>query len=215
MKTNFIAYGAGVGSTALLYQNFDAIKRGDIEVVYSDHQCDLPESRAYPDIISQVLDIDVTRLNPGNLYDYCYKRKILPSIHWRWCTDKFKIQPMRKYVDGDIPMIGLTLDEKRRAYDFAFKGKSEFPLINKNITRNQAFDMIEDQKPCKSGCYFCPFQKKEKWIELYHNHKDLFEKALKLEENALSRNPNIWLYKRKLRNLKREIETQTKLYNFI
>jgi 3'-phosphoadenosine 5'-phosphosulfate sulfotransferase (PAPS reductase)/FAD synthetase len=160
MKRKFIAYGAGVGSTALLYRNLDSIRNGNIEVIYSDHQCDLPESRSYPKIISDALDIDITILTPGSLYDYCYKRKILPSIHWRWCTDKFKIRPMRRYVDGDIPIIGLTLDEKRRAHDFAFNGRSNFPLIDNGITRNNALSMITDQKPCKSGCYFCPFQKK-------------------------------------------------------
>lgn len=211
MTRTFIAYGAGVGSTALLYLKKDAIRSGDIEVVYSNHGQDLQETRDYLKTIKDALDIDITVLNVGNLYDYCWQKQILPSVHWRWCTDKFKIRPMRKYVDGDIPAIGITLDECKRAYDFRFNGKSTFPLLDQNITRNQALQMIDAEKPCKSGCYFCPFQKKEAWIKLYKEHKDLYEKAERLEENALKRNNKIWLYKGGLRHLRMEIETQTRL----
>lgn len=207
----FVAYGAGVGSTALLYLKEPQILSGEIEVVYSDHGCDLPESREFIQKISADMDIDITRLNAGNLYDYCWKKRILPSIRWRWCTDKFKIRPMKKYVDGDIPLIGITLDERHRAFDFQFNGQSKFPLLNERITRNQALHMIETEKPCKSGCYFCPFQGKEKWRSLYKNHRDLFERAVRLEEHARERNPKIWLYDGLLRNLKTEFETQSNL----
>jgi hypothetical protein len=211
MKREFVAYGAGVGSTALLYLKKPLIRTGDIEVVYSDHGCDLPETREYIRTISQALDIDITTLPAGNLYDYCWQKRLLPSIHWRWCTDKFKIRPMKKYVDGDIPMIGITLDERRRASDFRFGGKSSFPLLEKHITRNQAEDMIESEKPCKSGCFFCPFQGKEQWRQLFAHHKDLFEMAIRLEEHARERNPKIYLYNGLLRNLKREFQTQATL----
>lgn len=213
--TEFIAYGAGVGSTALLYLKKPQIKSGEIEVVYSDHGCDLPESREYIHKISDQIDIDITCLNAGNLYDYCWQKKILPSIHWRWCTDKFKIRPMKKYVDGDVPAIGITVDERHRAYDFRFGGRSSFPLLDKRVTRNQALSMIEAEKPCKSGCFFCPFQGKEQWRQLYKNHRDLFDKAVALEERARSRNPKIWLYDGLLNNLKREFETQMDLMKFI
>jgi len=122
---------------------------------------------------------------------------------------------MKKYVDGDIPAIGITMDERKRANDFRFGGKSRFPLLDQNITRNQALAMIEAEKPCKSGCFFCPFQKKEAWIKLYKEHKELYEKAERLEENAWKRNRNIWLYKGGLHRLRKEIETQTDLIRWI
>lgn len=209
--SEFIAYGAGVGSTALLYLKKRAIQSGEIEVIYSDHGCDLPESREYIRKISDKMDIDITCLTAGNLYDYCWQKRILPSIHWRWCTDKFKIRPMRKYVDGDVPAIGITLDERNRAYDFRFCGKSVFPLLEKRITRNQALNIIDGEKPCKSGCFFCPFQKKEQWRQLFIHHKDLFERARQLEDHARERNHRIYLYKGQLKNLEREFQTQVAL----
>lgn len=210
-KREFVAYGAGVGSTALLYLKKPQIRAGDIEVIYADHGCDLPETREYIGTISQALDVDITTLCAGNLYDYCWRKRLLPSIHWRWCTDKFKIRPMKKYVDGDVPMIGITLDERRRAYDFRFGGKSSFPLLEKRITRTQAEGMINAEKPCKSGCFFCPFQKKAQWRSLFACHKALFAKARRLEDRARERNPKIYLYKGLLKNLEREFQTQAAL----
>jgi len=36
--------------------------------------------------------------------------------------------------------------------------------------------------PMKSGCYICPFQKRQQWIELRRNNPELFCKAQQLEE---------------------------------
>ena len=41
----------------------------------------------------------------------------------------------------------------------------------------------------RSGCYFCPFQTKKNWINLYKNHPDLFYKA-KSYEDERNKNPN-------------------------
>jgi hypothetical protein len=196
-----IAFGAGWGSSQLVLDNLKEIKAGDLEVVYINTHTDLPETETYLYEIQQALDFDVTVRDAGSLYDYCIKNKIVPSIRFRWCTDKFKIRPMKKYIDGDIPLIGLTYDEKWRARDFDIKGASKFPLINQETTRYQIEESIqanpEIPKPCKSGCFFCPFQSKEQWRLLYFNHLDLFQKALILEKNAMSRNPNMTLYSNK------------------
>ena len=34
----------------------------------------------------------------------------------------------------------------------------------------------------RSGCYFCFFQRRDEWIGLAENHKDLFEKAKQYEK---------------------------------
>lgn len=210
MVKEYIAYGGGVGSTKILLGNVNLIKK-DLEVIYSNHQSDLPETFKYIDYIKNELDIDITVLNVGNLYDYCWKHKILPSIYWRWCTDKFKVRPMKRYVDGDIPLIGLTYDERSRSKGFRYSGKSEFPLINNRITRNKALKSFNCDIPYKSGCFFCPFQSKEEWRQLYLNHHDLFLKALKLEEKAKQRNQKIYLYKGGLKRLYDEFRFQSSL----
>ena len=208
----FIAYGGGVGSTALILKNISIVKKGDLEVVFIDHKSDLPETYYYVKKIQDFLDFDITIKESENLYDYCWQHKILPSIHWRWCTDKFKIRPMKKYVGKDIPQIGLSYDEKWRAKDFEINGKAQYPLIKEEITKRKALlDFKDVPIPCKSGCYFCPFQNKEQWRLLFFNHRDLFEKAVSLENRARERNPKIWLYEGLLKRLKIEFEEQQEL----
>jgi len=205
----FIAYGGGVGSTALIIKNLKLIKEGELEIVFVNHESDLPETYEYVRNIQQELDIDITTKNTGNLFDFCWHHRILPSIHWRWCTDKFKIRPMKKYVGKDIPQIGYTWDERKRAFGFP---DSIYPLIDGEITRTQALREFKGIKiPCKSGCFFCPYQNKEAWRQLFFNHPYLFLKALLLEERARERNPNIWLYEGLLKNLNREFKEQQTL----
>jgi 3'-phosphoadenosine 5'-phosphosulfate sulfotransferase (PAPS reductase)/FAD synthetase len=36
------------------------------------------------------------------LYDYCWDKKIVPSIKFRDCTSKFKISPIRKFMRKEL-----------------------------------------------------------------------------------------------------------------
>ena len=38
--------------------------------------------------------------------------------------------------------------------------------------------------PGKSSCFFCPAMKKSEIRTLYHKHRDLYERAIALENNA-------------------------------
>jgi len=208
----YIAYGGGVGSTALILKNLDKVKKGELEIIFVNHESDLPETYNYVRNIQQELDIDITVRDAGSLFDFCWQKRLVPSIHWRWCTDKFKIQPMKKYAGKDIPQIGLSFDERWRARDFNINKTSRFPLIEHEITKRTALNTFNDVPvPCKSGCYFCPFQKKEAWLQLFFNHPYLFLKAILLEDRARERNPNIWLYQGLLKNLYREFKEQKEL----
>lgn len=211
-RSPYIAYGGGVGSSALILRHLKKVRAGDLEVVFINHGADLPETYNYVKDIQQDLDIDITTRDAGSLYDYCWYHKILPSIHWRWCTDKFKIRPMKRYAGNDIPMIGLSYDERWRAKDFQINGNSTFPLIQTGVTKTAALKEFKEVSiPCKSGCFFCPFQKKTQWRNLFFNHPYLFLKALLLENKARERNRNIWLYEGLLKNLDREFREQTEL----
>jgi hypothetical protein len=212
----FIAYGGGVGSSALILRNLKSVKKKELEVVFVNHGADLPETYNYVRNIQNELDFDVTILATENLFDYCWQHKILPSIHWRWCTDKFKIRPMKKYVGKDIPQIGLSFEERWRAKDFEINKRASFPLIRESITKRKALLEFNDVKvPCKSGCFFCPFQKKEQWRQLFFNHPFLFLKAMLLENRVRQRNKNIWLYEGLLKNLDREFREQRELLRLI
>lgn len=198
----YLSYGAGVGSTGLICYMLDEIQAGDIEIVFSDHGGDWPETYEYVDYIQQKLDIKITTLKvniegKGNLYDYFYHYKTVPLYQYRICTDRGKITPFNKYIKRPCKnYLGITWDERKRGRLNKLKTVTNYyPLIEDKITRDDVIELIKDyglKVPMKSGCYFCPFQRKSQWHKLYKEHNDLFIKAIELEENGngILINPN-------------------------
>jgi 3'-phosphoadenosine 5'-phosphosulfate sulfotransferase (PAPS reductase)/FAD synthetase len=169
-----------------------------------------------------------------SIYDwYTYTRSV-PSVWKRSCTDNFKIIPIKRIVKDKYPdaleLIGIDAGETHRAKQvedpetgemiYLYPNK-KYPLIDWGIDREQCVKIITDYgwpNPNKSGCYFCPFQSKKSWIELYHKSPDLFNKSLELEINS-KKFPEFPLFVRAKPNrldwLKREIESQTSIFDYM
>lgn len=209
-----ISYGGGVGSTALICHLLDEIEQ--YEIVFVDHGADLPETYNYVQYIQDELGISVKPIKP--IYDFLWDKGWCPSIHWRACTRNAKLTPFYHYVTGDAEVyLGITYDERRRAKQNKLKRiKSCYPLVDAEINRNSAIHLIEQtgvEVPCRSGCYFCPFQSRRQWRWLYDVHPDLFEKSVNLELNAQKRRKMTALLSngRKLSNLSVEFHEQLTL----
>jgi len=189
----YLSFGGGVDSTALMLFLLD--QDVGFETVFVNHGVDKNETydyikylRAQGYVITEVIP-DVEGFN--NLYDYFWHWRIIPLIHYRICTIKFKIHPFNKYVKKPcLVYIAYDADEKKRAKrrKRKYKGiKYEFPLITQNVTRRDCRKIITDHGlkiPPKSGCYLCPFQTIKEWKKLMVEHPDLFKKAVALENNA-------------------------------
>lgn len=89
--------------------------------------------------------------------------------------------------------------------DYPLAKESDFPLLDNDeiLVRDDIFKLLDDsgvgvpayynkvefelenQKGeyarSRSGCYFCFFQQKIEWVWLYEQHPDLFQKAMKYE----------------------------------
>ena len=189
---NYLSFGGGVNSTAMLLVLHDeGIK---FESIYVDHGGDWPETIEYVQMIS--IKYPITILKPSvdgidNLYDYSFKHNVIPTRIRRWCTDKFKISVINKYIERPcFQMIGFSTDEAHRAKISITKGvENRFPLLERDIDRNECIKIIESHGfriPMKSGCYFCPFQRVGQWRKLREEHPDLFCKALALEHNEVN-----------------------------
>jgi 3'-phosphoadenosine 5'-phosphosulfate sulfotransferase (PAPS reductase)/FAD synthetase len=189
----YLSFGAGVGSTALMLHLLSQGKR--FETLFVDHETDLPETYEYVAYL-QERGYQVNVIKPNyegfsSLYEYCKFRKFLPSIYLRWCTYRFKLQPLWKSVEKPCIMnIGISFDEKHRAIpkykQKQAKGiKIKYPLIENVITRRDCVKIIQDhglKVPLKSGCWICPYQSPRTLIWLYSNHRELFNKIVELEE---------------------------------
>jgi len=191
---NYLSFGGGVNSTAMMLLLLD---RGwEFESVFVDHGTDWPETYEYLDMLQEWLDKDglplITVLKPDvegfdNLYEFCKAKSIIPSMMYRWCTDKFKIQVLSNYYEKPcFNMLGIDTGEKHRAkFNYKRGIENRFPLLEFGLDRVDCCLLIEDRGlpvPMKSGCFICPYQKNYQWRELRINHPDLFCKAEQLEK---------------------------------
>lgn len=190
---NYLSFGAGVGSTGLMLHMID--HEIDFESIFCNHETDLPETYEYITYL-QNQGFKITEIKPNyeghsSLYEYCRFRKFLPSIHLRWCTYRFKLQPIWKYVEKPCVMfIGISYDERHRAVKKYRQKQAKqieirYPLIEHCLTREDCVQIIKEhglRVPMKSGCWLCPFQGRTQLVWLYNNHRDLFDKIVELEK---------------------------------
>lgn len=192
MKT-YLSYGGGVNSTALMI----LLKSQQInfECVFVDHEGDYPETYEYVDMLIEKgypITRIKARIDDCNLYDYSLKYKILPSRQMRWCTDKFKITPLYKYIEKPCIMyIGIDAGEINRAKPSRDDEiQNEFPLIDEGIDREGCKQIILNAGlplPRKSGCYFCPFASNKEFKQIRDHRMDLWCRVKKLEDEAVKR----------------------------
>lgn len=200
MKT-ILSYGAGVNSTAIMALVLQGkLDYDGFEVVFCDTGSEKPETYCYLEYIQKQVPWKIRILKPNvegctSIEEYCLKWRIVPLRFMRWCTDKFKIRPFRKYTKeiGEFKhIIGIDYGEKHRAKD----PTALYPLIDLEIDRDGCKEIIKEQGwevPVKSGCYFCPFARKGEFWELKHKHPDLWARLVKLENAARSRHPKALL----------------------
>jgi len=178
----------------------------EFEAIYVDHGTDWPENYRYVYNFAEKYpltilypDVEPTEKTEGfhSLYEYCYYKKIMPSMKFKWCSDKFKVQVINRYVDKPCFMnIGFDAGETRRVKINYNNGiENRFPLIENGINRAECKKIIKKNGlpiPTKSGCFICPWQSPYQFKKLRMEHPDLFCMAERLE--------NIVNKKRKLEN---------------
>jgi len=190
----FLNFGAGVNSTAILALIY--LKKlpqyKDVEIIFADTGGEKPETYEYLEYIGKSFPIKIIKSKEMPLWDYCKEKKILPMIHLRWCSQRWKQKPLdeyRKEKDGET-IIGIAFEEKERANRWRLGKGFVFPLIDMQIDRKQCIDLIKNvgwKVPIKSGCWFCPHCKPKEFAELKLNHPDLFEELVVVEQETLQR----------------------------
>lgn len=188
----YCSLGGGVNSVAMLLLLTD--QNEEFETIFVNHGGDYPHTYAYIDYLREC-GFEITEIIPDvegcqTIYDYSIKKQIIPSWRFRWCTDKFKIRQINKYIETPCTMfIGIDYGElKRQANNKSDTVMNKFPLIDAKMCRADCVDLIKDHglvPPAKSGCWFCPFMPNIEVRELFLNHHDLYKKALEMEQNCM------------------------------
>lgn len=221
-----LSLGAGVQSSTLLFM----MEKGEVEkadvAIFADTQAEPKVVYDWLEYIKKntTIPIHVTTFNSlevdavtvktskqGRKYQkttipiYSRKENGKIAIHNRWCTLKYKIEPIHRKIRELIKdrglstkttqvlqYIGISLDEESRAKESTKKYITNvFPLIDKKITRQDCIKwMLANNYPTppKSSCIFCPYHSDEQWAELKKNKEEwhriiLFEKNLRAAYN--------------------------------
>ncbi len=212
-----LSLSGGKDSTALAFfirENMPEVHE-QIEYVFCDTEKEIPETYDYLDKIEVFLDKPIKRLKPYMSFDHLYEvHGFLPSIAQRWCTIELKTKVFRKYIydrfkkdgEGQVQLyIGIRADEAGRAEN-SIKSTDNlinqiYPFIENGIQKNDVMNILEKSGiglpdyynwRKRSGCYFCFFQSKNDWLNLYENHPDLFQKAIEYEFNSYDTDRNKW-----------------------
>lgn len=195
-----LSFGGGLQTTALTVLAAEGKLEID-EVVFADTGAEKPETYWYMEnyikpIFNELQVPFVTvKTHLGDLYEHCWKIRDVPSVRQRWCTDKFKIRPIKKLTGPEvIRYVGFSLDEAYRAKRAEKYKNEQYPLLERQITAQDCHHLILSYGlpvPLKSSCYFCPFQHPVEWNWLKNNHLELFQKALALEANYHQKKPGM------------------------
>ena len=206
---HILSLSGGKDSTALAFyikENMPEVFE-KLELVFCDTECELPETYDYLNKIEIFLDKRITRLKPEKNFEHIMTTSgYLPSPIRRWCTVELKTKPFKNYIKQKLKgvvflYIGIRADELFRAKFNKYKNdkiKEVYPFVENGLVKNDIEDILKSsginlpkyyEWSNRSGCYFCPYQTKKNWINLYKNHPDLFYKARSYEDER-NKNPN-------------------------
>ena len=229
MVKHILSYGGGLNSTAMLVQLVEKGRKPDL-VLFSDTGDE--EKHTYKSLkfwTKWMADHDVefiTVRSPlaKSLYGYCEKKKIVPSRMMRDCTSKFKVAPIRRYLRERFGKkeiftmhIGIDYGEYHRCRDSDVKYiTNSYPLVDSRCDREGCKQLLRERSlpvPKKSGCWFCPFNKKGGWLDMMENKPDLFNRTIALEDNTPTF-PKVLLSNIPLRKIRYNVRVQPKLENW-
>jgi len=195
--SSILSYGAGVNSTALAILLINDGWKG--EIVFANTGTEWPDTYCFMDYFEnewlRPRGFEIVKLEGlpwhrkgkrfgiqgCSLIEYCEAACVIPLAAVRWCTSEWKVRPLERYSNSQENMLGIAADEAHR------QNQAIRPLVDQGIGRRGCIDIIAAENlpiPRKSGCYICPFQRDSQWRELWERHPDLFERAMKLEENT-------------------------------
>jgi len=192
---HILGLSGGKDSAALAIYMRDKVR--DMEYFFADTGKELPETYEFLKRLRVRLGIDIQYLSADRGFDFWLDvyRGMLPSPKARWCTKVLKIQPIEQFVGDDeaISYIAIRADEKDRKGYISTKPniQSRFPFIESGIRLEDVTRLLDESGigypqyyrwRSRSGCFFCFFQRKIEWVRLAEEHPDLFEQAVKYEE---------------------------------
>lgn len=212
-----VSFSGGKDSTAMLLRMIEKNMEID-EIVFCDTGVEFPEMYQHIEKVEEYINRAITVLKSEYTFEYLmfeYKKKKgknkgkrgygWPDFRVRWCTDFLKrriwLKHTRQYEEA-IEYHGIALDEKERAEKNDDGRAIEYPLIDWNMTEDDALKYCYErgfnwgglyEKVERVSCYLCPLQRLTELRVIYKEHPELWQKMKELDHR------NIKQFKRKFR----------------
>ena len=201
----FISFSGGVESTAMciLYGKGNAAIWCDTGAEHKEMYQRIDDCERALKIIHNG-DFELIRLKAnvkvkGNfvdsLIDAILGWKFMPSQGRRWCTGKFKIEPIDNFLkaQGDCElMIGLNADEEQRTGNWGIQAnvKYLYPLQEDDITRDECKEILNEYNLLpnfpmymnRGGCFMCIYKSVSEYKAMYLFDRETFDRVQNLEE---------------------------------
>jgi hypothetical protein len=114
----------------------------------------------------------------------------------RECTDKFKIEPIRKWIRQRfepkmrrgaevIQWLGISVDEAHRMKPSGLQWlQNQYPLIDLGLHRSDCLKLLSDLGVTapRSACVYCPFHSNREWKRLQETEPKAFAAAIRFEQ---------------------------------
>jgi hypothetical protein len=196
-ERHILALSGGKDSAALAVYMRNKYPELELEYVFTDSGCELPETYDYLNRIRAVLNIEITVIKPEKNFDFWlqYYGGVLPSPQNRWCTRQLKLRPFEAFLGNDrtYSYVAIRADENREGYRNT-KGNiiPRHPFVDDGMVLEDVIEILNSSGlglpeyygwRKRSGCYFCFYQTDDEWRGLRKNHPSLFEHACRYEEN--------------------------------
>ncbi len=198
-----VTFGGGTNGTAMLINMVKYQIKPD-EILFSDTGGENPytyehiaemnkwlQSKNFP--LIQTLRYKTKNGDELTLEQDCLNNNTIPPVAfgWKTCSQKFKIQPVEKYLKAKYPTeklriwVGFDAGEERRIKANPNENfENYYPLIYWGWDREKCIEVIQNtglKQPGKSSCFFCPNMRKNEILRL---PDDLKDRAIAMEKNA-------------------------------
>jgi len=213
MEKHVLGVSGGKDSAALAIYMRQHYPELDIEYFFTDTGEELPEVYEFLGKLEGALHKPIKRLNPGRDFKFWMREtgNFLPSPQQRWCTQRLKLIPFKKWVgewlDKGYTVFSYVAIRSDEDYREAFQStnvklKTILPFRIDEIDKEGVMEILDNSGVglpeyydwrSRSGCTFCFFQQKIEWVGLKEHHPEAFERAKALEKKATaSGSPFTW-----------------------
>ena len=207
---HIVSFSGGKDSTAMLLIMLEKGWQVD-EVVFCDTGMEFPGMYKHIDQVEKRIERKIKRLTPEKSFHYYmfehvkqkgknmgHKGYGWPTAMGRWCTDRLKVRPTKRYLKGNknvVLCLGIAADEAERTAtktkEAVNSEKVAYPLVEWGMTEKECLEYCYREGFDWNGlyeqfnrvsCWCCPLQPRSSFKALRTYHPDLWNELIEMDK---------------------------------